>query len=351
MVDLPVGAGAVADDGEHVAQLGLAAEGAGVVGQLLDERGGVVFDVHAAGAPLVAEEREHPVALREPPVLGDDLGGRLGGQPAVAVQPHQAPQQRGVEGRDGHRVFDARADVADAHLDGGERQRGADVPPQLAAALDELHVPISVHEPVEVGPGRQRGGEAGARHSPHDRQPVRLEPGLAPAGERRRRRQRVHQRQVAPDRGHHPDALVVVAEAGVDVHAADHEPPQALLERDREPLVALAWRDHLCPPRREGVRRGGHHRRPVFGRRRDHQPARLAQRLAHFGHRPADLRAGFDLRPEELGRRDVRPAVPRALVEDAAVRVGQQVARLRVDEEELFLDAERDAGLRLVHGS
>ena len=82
-VDLAVGAGAFGDDGEGVAQLGFAVEGAGVVGEGVHEFFGDVDDVLAAATLDVAEEGEYAVALGEPAVLGDDLGGRFGRELAV----------------------------------------------------------------------------------------------------------------------------------------------------------------------------------------------------------------------------------------------------------------------------
>ena len=350
MVELPVGAAAVADDGVRAPHLVLAAEVAGVVRQLLDEAGRVVGDVHpAAGAPDVAEEGQHAVALGEPAVLGDDLGGRIGRQQAPAVELQQPPHQRGVERDDGQRVVEPRTGVADPHLHRGIGLRGPHVPPQLAAVLDELHPLVGGHDAVVVAPRQKRARHAGARQRAHDAQPAGLEPGLAAALEGRRRRQRVQQRQVAPDGGHHPDAGIGIAEAGVDVHAADDQPPHALLEGVGEPLVPLAGRDELRLPRGERMARRGHHRRPVPRRRLHDQAPRLQQRLARLGHRPADLRGRLDLRPQGLVHHPVRPAPPLALLEDARVGVGQQVARPRVDEEELLLDAERDGQIRFAH--
>ena len=58
----------------------------------------------------------------------------------------------------------------------------------------------------------------------------------------------MEQRQVAPERGHDPDARVFVAEARMDVHAADQGAAHGLLVGGREAPVALAWRGRLLPP-------------------------------------------------------------------------------------------------------
>ena len=77
-VDLAVGAGALADDGEGVAQLGFAVESAGVGGEGVHKFFGEVDDVLAPAALVVAEEGEDAVALGEPAVLGNDFGRGLG---------------------------------------------------------------------------------------------------------------------------------------------------------------------------------------------------------------------------------------------------------------------------------
>ena len=160
----------------------------------------------------------------------------------------------------------------------------------------------------------------------------------------------MQQRQVAPQRGHHANARVGIGEAGVDVHAADDEAPYGLLKRHGKPLVALAGRGHLLPPCGERVRGGRQNRGAVRGRGVAYDPPRLAQRLAQLGHRRAHVRVGLDLGAEELADHPVRPARALAHLEDVAVGIGEYVARLRIDEEELLFDTERDIDIRVDHG-
>ena len=144
--------------------------------------------VHDVGPPAVlpaAEEGQNPVALGEPAVLDDDLGGRLRRQRARAVPAQQHPHQGGVERGDGHRVLDARADVAAAHLDRRIGVGRADVPPDHAAVLERLHAPVLVHQPVVFGPRGERAGQPGARQRADDVGAVRLVAGLAPGVEGR----------------------------------------------------------------------------------------------------------------------------------------------------------------------
>ena len=118
----------------------------------------------------------------------------------------------------------------------------------------------------------------------------------------------MQQRQVLPDSGHHADARIRIAEAGVDVHAADEGAAHGLLISGCEAPVALAGRGRLLAPRGEGMAGGGHDAGAVRFRRLDDQAPGLAQRLAHLGHRAADARVGLDLGAQELVHHLVRPA-------------------------------------------
>ena len=146
-------------------------------------------------------------------------------------------------------------DVADADFDGREVGRRADIPPQLAAVADELRAPVVVDQAVVIGHRSKRTRQAGARQGAHHVQPIRLEPGSAARTEGGGSRERVQQRQVAPDGGHDADAFVAVAETRVDVHAAHQHPPDAFLKSDREPLVAFpsASASALAMPRKGWV--------------------------------------------------------------------------------------------------
>ena len=81
----------------------------------------------------------------------------------------------------------------------------------------------------------------------------------------------------------------------------------------------------------------------------DYEAPGLAQRLAHLADRPADPGVGFDLGAQKLADHPVRPAVSLAHLEDAAIRVREQIARLGVDEKELFLDTEHDVEFGFAH--
>ena len=221
----------------------------------------------------------------------------------------------------------------------------ADVPPQLAAVVDELHAPVFVDEAAVLLPRPQRTGHPGARNAADEVQPIGLEAGVMPGVERGRGGQGVQQRQVAPERGHDADARIPVGEARVNVHTADDEAPHAFLERGREPHVALRRGDRLRPPRREGMNGGGHRRRPVPFRRLDHDPPGFAQRVAHVGDRVAHPGIGLDLGTQELPHDLVGTASLLAGLEDALVGFDDEVAGVGIDEEQLLLDPECDRRL------
>jgi len=56
----------------------------------------------------------------------------------------------------------------------------------------------------------------------------------------------MEQGQVPAKCGHDADAFILVAEAGVDVHAPDEQPPHGFLVCDFKFLIALLWCGRLC---------------------------------------------------------------------------------------------------------
>ena len=116
-VELPVGGSTVLHDAQSVAHLGFAIQRPCVSGEFPHEFFQEILDVHPpAGQGLVAEEREHSIALGDPPVLGDQFGGRLGRKRAFPVLARQPAYQARVKSRDAHRVIEACADIADPHF-------------------------------------------------------------------------------------------------------------------------------------------------------------------------------------------------------------------------------------------
>jgi len=142
-----------------------------------------------------------------------------------------------------------------------------------------------------------------------------------------------------------------VAEAGMNMHTSDEPTPYTLLKRVREPLVALLAGGRLLRPLRERMGRGGHDRGSVCLRGLKDQPASFAQGGAHLSQRVTDLGVGLDLGSEKFVYDFVRSPVALAGLENAGVRIGQQVARDGVYEKEFLLNAHREVvpGLIAAH--
>ena len=81
--------------------------------------------------------------------------------------------------------------------------------------------------------------------------------------------------------------------------------------------------------------------------RLDHQPPGFAQRRAQFTDGVAHPRIGLDLGAQKFPHHLVGSAILVAGLEDAGVRVGEEVAGIGIDEEELLLDPERDG--EIIH--
>src|SRR5262249_38920959 len=154
------------------------------------------------------------------------------------------------------------------------------------------------------------------------------------------RREREDVRQEIADLVGEKHRHVAVFDADVHVKAEDEVRARNVLKILDEPLVAGAVGDLLLLPVAERVGPGGDDPEPVL-------PGQTAERAAE----PADLRAGLadvaadagpglddrlvHLRPDPLAEERVALAL---LEELADVRV--ELARLGVDDLELFLDAE-----------
>ncbi len=143
---------------------------------------------------------------------------------------------------------------------------------------------------------------------------------------------------------------VVVLDADMDVHAADHEAPRHLLQVLGEDVVAFLVGVVLRRPFGEGMGRGGDQGEAEFlgdgadGLAQiDELVARLLDRMAHRG---ADL----DLRAQEFGAHLPLQGFL-AFGEEGRRRRGLEVPALLVDEEVLLLNAEREAWFADGHGA
>ena len=194
MIRLSVGAAAVVDDIQRVAQLRLAAQRFGLIAQGVDQLLHQIGDVRATAAGHSAKKSEHPIALRHPAVFGDYFRQRFFGQFVRVMLAKQPAHEAGEPGDQAQRVFEPRAQVADAQLNGRVALRGTDVPPDFTAVADEIHALVGGQELFVVGCGMQRVGQAGAGQRTHDAKPVRLVAGIAALGKRRRSGQRQQHR-------------------------------------------------------------------------------------------------------------------------------------------------------------
>ena len=211
---------------------------------------------------------------------------------------------------------------------------------KFAAVLDKLHPSEVLNQVLECFPGVERSRQSSARHASEEREAVRLEAGFPSATEGRRSGERVEQRQIPPHRRHDPDAAVLVAEPGVDVHTPHEQFPYGLLVGHGKLFVAMSGCDDLVVPCREGMGGCGHDPRAVLRRRVDDQSPGLHQGRANVLNGCTNPGGGFDLGPEEFRHNFVIPAVLVAILEDAGVGIGQKIARSRIDQEELLLDAQ-----------
>ena len=148
---------------------------------------------------------------------------------------------------------------------------------------------------------------------------------------------------------HQVDAQLVVLDPGVDVHAADHHALRQRLHVAAEDDVALLVDPALVAPVGERVGRGGDHRHAELRGGPGDRGAQLGELVARLRDVAADAGADLDLRLQQL----VGDALAEALAaarHEALGRRGDEVAALRVDQEVLLLDAERERWGRKRHG-
>ena len=140
---------------------------------------------------------------------------------------------------------------------------------------------------------------------------------------------------------------LVVVDADVDVHAADHETAHHLLEVPLDRLVALLLRAPLLAPGRERMGRRRDEPQPVGTGDRGHGAAQPLQLRSGLAHRGAYAGADLDLALQEL--RGHLPFEQRlALREHLRRRLVDEAAGMRVDEQVFLFDPYGEAGL--LHG-
>ena len=146
------------------------------------------------------------------------------------------------------------------------------------------------------------------------------------------------------------DAQILVLDADMHMHAADHEPARHVLEIAREHVVALLVGVLLARPFGEGVGGGGDRGEPELSGDAADRAAQMDQLVARFLHGFADAGADLDLRAQEFGT-DLAAQRLLAFGEQRGRRLLREVARVLVDEEIFLLDAEREAWFLDGHGA
>jgi len=90
----------------------------------------------------------------------------------VLAQAGEHGERAHVHRGDGQGVVEPRADVGQAHLEGGEAGADPHVPPQLRCVLDQVGLDHGAHEPLIFGVAIEGIGQARARQAVEDRQAV-----------------------------------------------------------------------------------------------------------------------------------------------------------------------------------
>src|SRR5216684_6957881 len=291
---LALGAGAFVENGVDVLDGAAAAE---LVDNIVDkgkQLDGEIAHGHFAFLAEVDEFTFDAVARGAPFVFFDEGAAIDAKAHITGVKAMQLHDDGLRESGDSDGFFDFGGHVAHAELESAERGMGANVPPDLFAAVDG----IELHEKAEkifVGaPGFELFGNAGAREAAEDSGAERFQAGVAAHPEGRTGGEREQVRKEIADHVHHVDRGLLVGHGDVDVHAEDQEGALKLLEFLDDVLVALARGDNLIHPTGEGVGTGGGDLQAGALGSGD----QLAARAVHFDAQLADVfanfRAGFD---------------------------------------------------------
>jgi hypothetical protein len=349
--ELAVGARPLLDDLARSGDLRGAAEMVGVLGDQLEQ----LFHQLGEGHHRALAEIDHAFAgavpLRAPAILAHQEGRVIAPAlvlPAQAIEHAQdAAEQRG----DGEAVGKQRADIGDAHLERRKARRGPQIPPDLGRVLDQPGVHQHLDRAGIFAVAAELMRHAGAGQLVEHRQPVRFEPGRLSLPEGRGGGEREQMRQEIGRLAEQVDAQILVLDADMYVHAANHEPARDLLQILRESVVALLVGVLLAAPFGEGVGGGSDGGKAELGGDGADgrtQPDQLVARLMHgVAHAGADL----DLRAQEF-RADLPAIIEQRLLAFGEERRGRlrEIAAVLIDEEVLLFDTEGEAWFVDRHG-
>src|SRR5215471_2973513 len=294
---------------------------------LLAEVDQLTVDAVAAGPPLVLEDQRPAVA---PPA--QVLGAQLVELDADGLD----------QGRQRNRLVGPHRDVAHAELDRLEEGVRADVPPDLLAVIDAVGLDQEPHEIVELL-GRVEGlRDGGTGEAVEDLRPEALQPAVAPQPEGGVRREGEQVREEVADLVEDLERRAPVLDADVDVEAENQVGAREHLHLLDDAVVARVGKDLLVGPVGEGVRPGGGHAHAGLRREANHLGAHLGDVAPDLGDVAADAGPQLDDRLVHLGL-DPLLQDPLSLLQDL-LNVGLELAGLRIDDLELFLDPEGEGG-------
>ena len=253
-------AGTALQNGARVLEFGEAAERECVLAQQRDHFLEQLRKRHQLATCQVEQALVGAVAHRPPAILGEQHV-RVHAPLLIAVtQPEQHAQRRLHQRRKAGGVIDAGRAIHDARLERLVAPARSQVPPDLGGVVDETGLDQQVDVSLVLAPAGESLRQPGARQRAENREPERLEAGRLAFPERRGRGQREEVRQEVGQLVHQVDALFVVLDADVHVHATDQHAPRRRLHFLQQRNVAILFGVLLLHGACERVGRGGNRR-------------------------------------------------------------------------------------------
>ena len=143
------------------------------------------------------------------------------------------------------------------------------------------------------------------------------------------------------------DAQVVVAQADMDMHAADQQPPHHPAEIALQRIVAVLVGMMLILPVGEGMGRHGKRRQPVLVGNALDRLSQMAEVFPRLANRFAHARADLDLALQEF-RTDLLFQLLHAIAHQRIGRRGQ-IQGFLVDQQIFLFNAKRQGRIGLMH--
>ena len=156
-------------------------------------------------------------------------------------------------------------------------------------------------------------------------------------------------RQEIADLVHQIDAQVLVIDADMDVHAADHQAPSQGLHVLGQFVVALFVGVELLVRGGKRVRGGGDHAEIVFVRQLDDGRTQVVEIGPGLGDGATDPGPHFDLRTQKF-RAHLLFKFADAVLHQGGRRVGRQIPAFAVDQQVFFVDADSERWILERHG-